>query len=188
LATEECLLLHIDLDALESCTPQLSPAFRAYAAEACVVALSSHRHASGVEMPTDLPTGPAHSCVEWTQPITQPALNTHRDARKRTDFAACAIALSLQPQISPYLATIVSETGDRIDFLLGSPDPLNFLDPEAFLEVSGIDSETDANTVSQRVRSKIQRLNRPGGPGSGNGNVYVTVVEFSRPRAVVVLT
>lgn len=180
----------LQLERLAESTECLTDATAEHLAESCMVTFDVHDHSPGVNMAFSFEDSIHKITVSWDKQVTETMRRGHRDRNKRTDDAACAIALMLVPEFTDYHGYEQSATGDRIDYYLRSSrrdDTLIFNDAVK-LEVSGIDHESTSNTLEKRIKEKKARLDRPGGPSSTSKSTYICVVEFSNPKSAMVLT
>jgi hypothetical protein len=182
----------ISLEALAGRVPALDAVAAAFYKANCVVCLHEGGHGSGVTLSVDFT--PAHESifVLWEGVVTPQMLRVYADRNKRVDFGACAIALLLIPELTGYVAVEQSATGNGSDYFLRSPDADDDLifNHGAYLEVSGIQTESEANSVDDRVQSKRRRLRRLASATLSTAAdlpTYICVVEFSTPRAKVVI-
>ena len=183
---------HIQLEDLESMAPAIDSVWAAFLKANCIVSLVSHSHASDVSMWTVFPDEEGPIAIRWENTLPPEAMRKYRDKNKRTDFAACAIALLVMPEMTGYKAIEQSATGDRIDYYLSrdGTDPDLIFNDTALMEVSGIHNETLLNTVTRRIGVKRKRYQTPiKGKLFSTSDLpaYICVVEFSAPKAKAVL-
>ncbi len=77
-----------------------------------------------------------------------------------------------------------SYIGTYVDYILGEmSDDDSFFLQKAKLEVSGIGKETPTNTVNQRIRVKLNQVQKSADKELPS---YIIVVEFGSPKAKIV--
>ena len=142
-------------------------------------------HSSGVKLRVENNTkSPATFEVFWGGDISDRILYAFRDTNKAVDFAACAIALILVCELTDLTAIEQSVVGTTIDYYLGSQDDADdvlIFNRKARLEVSGILTENEQNTVDDRVRTKLRRLDK-----KDSLPALIVVVEFGQPWSKLV--
>jgi hypothetical protein len=155
-------------------------------AEACICSLVSHSHPNGVGLQWLSDDGSAEYKVIWPASLESPSIQRAFNRDDASEKGAEAIALLWIRDRTQYTAINRSATGTGIDYWLGPKDS----DPElifnsacARLEVSGIHRENSGNTVNARVSLKRQQVDR----GERRLPVYIIIVEFSQPKARMVL-
>jgi hypothetical protein len=125
--------------------------------------------------------------LDWQLQIGEREIRCHGDFEKRVDNSATLIALELMRKTSGRNAVDVAYKGSRVDYFLSDPgDDALIFNGAVRLEVTGIDDETDGNTVEKRMEVKKRILKKPGGPGHDR-KTCVCVVEFSTPKSLLEL-
>lgn len=158
----------------------------------CIVCLDDHGHVSCLHLDVDFQQEHLQIPIRWQAGVTDEMRRWFRDQRKSVDLGACAIALLIIPEFTSLVAVEQSATGDGVDYYLSNPnsdDDLLFNDA-AHLEISGIHTETPANTVERRIAAKRRRLDQARANSTTPTKdlpTYICIVEFSRPRTKVVL-
>lgn len=149
----------------------------------CMVCFHLQSHKSGVILQAIYKGKATLFEVEWTGDVTDQILGAYRELTRATDFAACALALILVRELTEFTAIEQSCLGTTIDYHLALQREENDLifNRCARLEVSGILSENEGNTVDDRIRQKAKRL-KP----EGNLPDLIAVVEFSKPWSKMV--
>jgi hypothetical protein len=148
-----------------------------------MVAFRHNGHRSGVILSVHQADTVVRFEIQWSGETTEQLVRAYRDPIRLADNAACAIALLVVREMTPYTAVEQSVVGTTIDYYLarqGRSDDLIF-NNVARLEVSGILTETEENTVDRRVSEKRRRL-RP----EGDLLDFIVVVEFGRPWSKLV--
>jgi len=147
--------------------------------------LLSCKHSNGGPLRVIDEGKPYPYVVSWPdKEIDISALNITYDQTRATEDGAEAIALLLSIHRTSYTAVQRAIKGTGIDYWLGYKDNLNNPFAKASrLEVSGLYTESDTNTVRSRVKGKLDQTL----PSDGTFSVYVIVVEFGQPYATMVL-
>jgi len=149
----------------------------------CMVCFHKNGHKSGVNLTVSYnELSPAFE-ISWKGDVSEQLLHAYNDTRRATDFAACAIALILVRELTDFTAIEPSCIGTTIDYYLIPQHQAGDLifNHAARLEVSGILTENEDNTVDNRIKQKTRRL-KP----EGDLPDLITVVEFSRPWSKMV--
>jgi hypothetical protein len=148
-----------------------------------MVCFYENGHKSGVSLTVSYDNLDSVFQIFWTGDITEDLLRAYRETKRCTDFAACAIALILVRELTEFTAVEQSCIGTTIDYYLIPQKQESDLifNRAARLEVSGILSENEDNTVENRISRKIRRL-KP----EGDLPDLIAVVEFSKPWSKMV--
>jgi len=172
----------LDLDSLVTGIPAMTPACAGYFKEACMVCLDSQDHSSGVGLSVDWGGDNEDLTVRWLDTVDSQTRAAHRDLRKATDPAACAIALLLVRELTDYTAIEQAVIGTTVDYFLARQplDDTLMFNCTARLEASGILKEKGSNTVEARVKEKLARLKHEGLPA------LIVIVEFANPKSKMV--
>jgi hypothetical protein len=124
----------------------------------------------------------------WQDEITDEILSSWNDAREATEFGATALAILLLVKNTDFQHFIRAYQGTGIDYWLGksryNKKELPFTSRDGRLEISGILKESKGNTLNMRVTQKKKQAKRT---DDTKLPVYIIVVEFSHPRAKVVI-
>ncbi len=172
----------IHLDKLKEGLPGITPTFGTFFAEAIAVCLHLMGHKPGVQLTVEGDFQEKFQ-VEWAQIITEKELSSWRDFREATEYGATGIALLLMSELTEFDFFERNDQGFSSDYALKKTIELDSLPVEAqqiaSLEISGILSETQANTINIRINQKKNRkgLKKP---------FFVAVVEFGNPKAKIV--
>lgn len=151
--------------------------------ENCMVCFHHNDHKSGVILAVTYNDSVINFEIFWDGEVTDQMLQAYTDTRRATDMAACAIALVLISELTEFIAVEQSAIGTTIDYYLTTQpvaDDLIF-NRTARLEVSGILTENEGNTVDGRIREKTNRL-----VSEGDLRDFIAVVEFSKPWSKMV--
>ncbi|UBF26677.1 hypothetical protein K9N68_01325 [Kovacikia minuta CCNUW1] len=115
--------------------------------------------------------------------ITDQMLRCWNDQEYTTEQAAYGVAFMLVRRLTEYTVIERSRRGTGFDYWLGhsnQPGALPFQN-KVRLEVSGIRKGEDSR-IKARVKQKLDQTN----PSDGALPAYIVVVEFSKPRSVMV--
>lgn len=119
--------------------------------------------------------------LKWKKEVNRAG---YQEQVKFTEKAAEAVSFFLTAELTGYTIVKEAKFGDKTDYWLGYDKKHKLYDPDNFLkaqmEVSGIFEETPVNTVEKRVMEKKQRIQSG---GISKTPVYISVVEFSSPKA-----
>lgn len=145
--------------------------------ENAVVAMHKAQHKSPLSMTlSGMNTQPCN--IEWNTNVSEQMLRTHADEEVNTERAAVCMSVLLTKELTGLTILQRSCKGTGFDYWLSDNDTSYF--PKAILEVSGIASETQGNTLSRRIEVKKQQIEKSkdlGLPG------YISIIEFSTPKA-----
>ncbi len=154
--------------------------------EACIWALWFCGHSNGVRLSVVEAGASASYPINWAEDqLDAEAVRRSYNQDDATEYGAEALALLLAIQRTEYDAVERSVTSSGIDYWLGFKDG-NSAQPfqrASRLEISGIMKETAGNRVSARVKQKLEKANL----SAHSFPVYVTVVEFGQPYALLAL-
>ncbi len=158
----------------------------------CIVCLDDHGHVSGSHLDVDFQQEHVQVPIWWQASATDEMRRWFRNQRNSVDLGACAIALLIIPKFTSMVAVEQSATGDGVDYYLSDPSSGGDLlfNNAAHLEISGIHTETNTNSVDRRIAAKKRRLDRArtySNSPTKDLPTYICIVEFSRPRTKVVL-
>ena len=149
----------------------------------CIRSFNYCGHSNGVIIKVVQSPNNSYYDVKW--PDTAPseeALEQSYDMVESAERGAEAIAFLLVGELTTFTALYRAVRGTHIDYWLGyKTDPNNPFKNSGRLEVSGIITENEGNTVRGRVKEKMDRI------PEGILPVYVIVVEFGVPYATVVV-
>lgn len=171
--------MDIKIDDIKNGMPGISPIEGADLLENCTVML----HRSGHISPTCLTLNGLvanNVLVQWTDTFNDQLDRTYADHAANTERAAVCISVLLSKSITNYTVIMRSRKGTGFDYYLGNEDDISF-QPKARLEVSGIEKESDKNTVSSRFK---QKCNQVSPTDDTLLPAYISIVEFSNPKAL----
>lgn len=168
----------LTLESLSERIPAIPEEAVGFYKQNCMVCFYQNGHKSGVSLTVSYNSYNLVFEICWMGDITEQLLRAYREPTRSTDFAACAIALILVRELTEFTAIQQSCIGTTIDYYLipqRQESDLIF-NHAARLEVSGILTENEDNTVEDRIKQKIRRL-KP----EGDLPDLIAVVEFSKP-------
>lgn len=165
------------IDNIKSEHPGITPAEGTVLVENAVVAMHKALHKSPLSMTLTGMTTQACN-IEWNTDVSEQMLRTHADEEVNTERAAVCFSVLLTKELTGLTILQRSCKGNGFDYWL--TDSVTSYFPKAILEVSGIASETQGNTLLKRVEVKKQQIEKSkdlGLPG------YISIIEFSTPKA-----
>jgi hypothetical protein len=167
----------LDLDALRTGAPGMTPDFGGCLAEAASVCLEDQQHSSGTRLTVD---GDQNSAFELQWGTTTDQMRRcWADEQITTEHGAYGIATLLVHTIKGLVVAERSRKGTGFDFWLGtSADAAALFQDKARLEVSGIRNGSEA-LIAGRVREKAVQTTR----SDGRLAAIIVVVEFGTPRS-----
>lgn len=151
-----------------------------FLAENCIVALEKGGHQSGCSLVVMGDVAVAYG-LAWSKSVNKAG---YQESNKIIEHAAEALSFLLSNALTDYSIVEEALIGTGIDYWLGYDEAHALYEPNNFirarLEVSGIEKETQGNSLEKRVQDKIQQtrhtdhLKLP---------AYISVIEFSTPKA-----
>lgn len=169
----------MNLTALASGMPGLTPASGQTLAEAAAVCLENCKHQAGVRLPRiGMMVEDLH--VEW-QPVDEQNRRCYADMQETTERGACGVAILVVKETTGLVVVERSKKGTGFDYWLGDEhyDGLPF-EGASRLEVSGILTGTQGQ-IDARVKQKKDQMTPTDHVAAG----FVAVVEFGTPLARV---
>jgi len=169
----------LNLDDLKAGQPGLSVRMAETMVEAAIICLVLNGHQSGVILKVEGDEEEKFQLL-WTDKIDQQKINTWKDQREAVEYGASAIGILL---LFIYEKLVIRERlpqEENADFSLRTTETDQF---QGQLEVSGIWQQSSSNQPKNRVRIKIERLERS--MLNGNFPVFVIVTEFSIPKSKI---
>jgi len=175
----------VTLESLSDRIPAITEEAVGFYKQNCMVCFFINGHGSGVNLPVSYNGSFTTFEISWTGDITDQLLGAYREKTRATDFAACAIALISVRELTEFTAIEQSCIGTTIDYyLIRQRQESNLIfNHAARLEVSGILTENEDNTVDARIKEKTRRLRR-----EGDLQDFIAVVEFGKPWSKMVET
>ena len=183
LVVNESQLVVLDLDTLGSGIPVISPDAAGHYKEATMNCLEDQGHQSGVFLQAPPGQGDGFN-IQWSGMMTPQLRRNHRDLKKATDFAACALALLIvRETMEDEAVEQAAALGSGVDYYLARKGQVQendlIFNRTRKLEVSGILKARGSNTLQRRVQEKARRFVDDGLP------TLIIVVEFSPPQVEV---
>jgi hypothetical protein len=169
----------IDLRKIKEGTPGILSSLGAYMYDACMAILHRCEHQDGVSMHLE-GNRMIDISLRWADEYNDQMDRTFREDSSMIDYAASCISCLLAIQETSYTVIERGYTNSGIDYFLGyENDPL--FSRAARLEISGIYHETLTNKPEIRLKAKIKQTRQ-----SDNLDLpaYVSIIEFSKPRAI----
>lgn len=177
----------MSLDSLHNGIPALSSGKANMLKEACVWCLNKCRHINGVAIAVQSDERQENLPICWdSKQIDEEDIKRAYDQKDAVEYGAEAVSLLLIRECTQYTAINRAVIGTGIDYWLGSKETVGnniFSKSDARLEVSGILQEDNSNTVKKRIKGKLRQTT----PTDGTFPVFVSVIEFSQPKAEMVL-
>ncbi len=174
------------LDGLKEEVPDLAVGKASMMKEACVWCLFKCGHSNGVPLFSIFCDDSRCYKIQWDESeIDEVKVIKSYNLDDAVEFGAEAVTFLLIRDQTSYTAIERSVKGTGIDYWLGykSEDPNSlFSNTDARLEVSGILKEKGSNTVKKRLKTKINQTK----PTDKTFPVYVSIVEFGKPKAEMV--
>ena len=173
----------LSLESLATDIPAIPEEAAGFYKHNSMVCLNSQKHKSGVHLTVHNKDSLELFEVNWSGEVTTQLMKSYADLVQATEFGACTIALLLIRELTEYTAIEQAIRGSCIDYYLvpKNQDENLIFNGCARLEVSGILKENQKNTVEARIRDKLDRLKL-----SNGFLTYVIVVEFSKPKSVMI--
>ena len=183
----ENVVQQLTLSNLRSGIPALTEAKANVLMESCVWCFTKCEHLNGVRMKSIYSSKITCFSICWPQnDFDIDTLQRVYNQDDAVEHGAEAITFLLVREITPFTAIKRAVTGEGIDYWLGydNGDAQNlFLKSDARLEISGILRERGSNTVKNRLKAKIKQT----APTDHSFPVYISVVEFSKPKSEMVI-
>lgn len=175
------------LDGLKNAVPDLAKGKASMMAEACVWCFLECGHVNGVFLDSLICDDSQCYRVLWSEETvdTPTKLVKSYNLDDAVEFGAEAVTFLLIKEQTPYTSIERAVKGTGIDYWLGyeSDDPNSlFTKANARLEISGILRESATNTVKTRIKKKLKQTI----PSDNTFPVYISVVEFGKPKAEMV--
>lgn len=161
----------------------MTKGFAALYKESCMVALHQYSHKTGVGLAVINGKSGFNAVIQWTDTVTAQLLKAHAEPSVYVEEGACALALLLIREITPYTAVEQAIIGTTVDYYLANQpvDDTLIFNNSVRLEVSGLAKETEGNTVDGRIKQKIRRLKEAKGD-----KTFIVIVEFEHPSSKIV--
>ncbi|HWR17503.1 MAG TPA: hypothetical protein VN577_21930 [Terriglobales bacterium] len=160
--------------------PGLTAANGSVLAEAASVCLEDQSHHTGVIVVVD--GSQADNLTLTWDAVTDQQRRTYADLQEATEWGACGIGIIAVCKQTGQVVVERSRKGTGFDYWFGEEDDDLFQNKTRF-ESSGI-LNGDGSVIGTRVKQKLEQVKASSHTGTP---AYVSVVEFSGPRARVVI-
>lgn len=171
--------MQINLDTLKDSIMGLTEETGSFMLQACLVCLDNQGHQSDVNFEL-YGIKEANIRLNWEQEVSQKIRRNWSDLQEATEYGAVALAIICAEEFSSYDTVERSSKGTGFDYWLGEEDELGIFQRKARLEVSGILKETASNTVTKRVREKLNQVKTS---SEEDLDIHVFVADFKTPKA-----
>lgn len=164
--------------------PGLIKSLSGFMTDCAIFCLYSQGHSTGVILKLTAKGGNEHSFeLTWASEITSDLVRSMNDEERTTDYGSMALAIMYVLKLTDYRHFTTSSKGTGIDFWLykEESDSLDFGAADARLEVSGIRSESQTNSLKQRLKIKTEQVKRS---DATNVPALIALTEFSVPKAI----
>jgi hypothetical protein len=177
-------MMNLEIQTLEESDYGLTNSMIKYMIECAQHCLNSQNHQTGVKMRlTTNAENYEFLNLKWEKKQSNAARFSMNDEERTTDFGANCISLLLTIHLTEYRYCIPSAKGTGFDFWLFTEEPeeFDYLKASARLEISGIRTTTEYNTISKRLYEKRRQVKKSDWL---NLPVYISIVEFQKPETV----
>lgn len=159
--------------------PGISPVVGADLMENCATMLHRCGHATPTQMGLSGMTNESVT-IYWEDNIDDQIERSHADTIENTELSAVCLSVLITRLLTEYTIVSRSRIGTGFDYWLGKKeDPL--FTPLARLEISGIEKETQTNTMDSRYKQKKKQVAVSDGTGLP---AYISIIEFGTPKAL----
>ncbi|NDV81287.1 hypothetical protein [Bacteroides sp. 51] len=169
----------INLIEIKEGLPGMHPDLCGHYYSACMTTLHRMEHPEKLNMALS-GDRKANLLLTWDDYFDEQFDRSWKEINYCTDHAAVCISCLLAINETSYTIVERSCKGDGFDYWLGDKDDILF-SKTARLEISGILNETSTNTPEQRLTKKLKQTDQS---DSTCLPAYVSIVEFSNPRAI----
>jgi hypothetical protein len=171
----------MDLSDIKNGFPGMSRAICIHCYEACMVCLHKNKHNDGVLL--DL-QGDITAKIElnWEDYFDEQIDKAWQDQEYSTEHGAICISAMLVKMCTEYTIIERSIKSTGFDYWLGKKSDIPFKN-SARLEISGIFKESEQNNLDKRLKRKKKQVTQS---DSMPLPAYISIVEFSNPKAVFV--
>src|SRR5574344_993982 len=170
----------INLLKIKSGFPGLTKAMGNYFYEACSVTMHRAGHAESVIMNL---SGDNKKNINllWKDIFDEQLDRAYKEDSSLIDASASCLACLIALHETDYTIVERGYKGSGFDYYLGYKNAKQFFAGVARLEISGIKTENEGNSLEKRFKEKLIQTSQ-----SDNTDLpaYVSVVEFSKPRAI----
>lgn len=176
----------LDLDILKEGLPGITARMGAFMSEAAVVALTLNGHKSGVILKIEGDFKEEYQII-WKEPLTDNVIHAWGNLRDVVSHASVALSLLLIQELTNFVFFEIGLINTGIDYWISTKTEPNedmyFPEREARLEISGIFTANNSNTINMRVNLKKKQAEQSDESGLP---AYISVIEFSIPKAKIV--
>ncbi len=177
----------INLDSLGKGIPALSKGKAILLKETCVWCLNACKNKNGTFLHTKIINEDDNVAIKWKKgSIDNESIKNAYNKDDAIEFGAEAISVLLIREFTGFTAIRRAVNGTGIDYWLGDKSVQGnniFNEKSARLEISGILEESNTNTVKRRLKTKLKQTEK----SDRFFPVYISIVEFKRPYAEMVL-
>ncbi len=171
----------IVLEDIRKYTPDLTQNWSDERFDACLVCLDYNKHQSGIVL-NIIGVAEEDLTLTWTAEVTDKLIRTWRDIQEATEKGAEGMVVLLLKKYTPYKIIERAAKGTGIDYWLSEKMSLLPFQHAARLEVSGQIGKDDA-----RYRAKILQKQRQTQQSDYTKlPVYVAIIEFATPKAILI--
>jgi|GEM_PF-1997875 len=118
--------------------------------------------------------------LRWKDSFNDQIDRTFKEDSSMIDAAASGVSCLLATEETDYTIVERGYAGSGFDYYLGYEDEPLF-SKSARLEISGIKKENDKNTPEGRLKMKLKQTDQSDSSGLP---AYISIIEFSKPRAI----
>lgn len=159
--------------------PGIAPAIGAYFYAAIVVTMHRLNHAEHLTMPLN-GDNPKILDINWQDTFNDQLDRSFKEDSSMIDAAASGFSCLLAIEETNYTIVERGYKGSGFDYYLGYDNEPLFT-KAARLEISGIKQENEGNTIEKRLRIKLKQTDQS---DQEKLPAYVSIIEFSKPKAV----
>ena len=150
-----------------------------YCYVACMVCMHRNNHDDEVFLEL-IGDKKASIALTWDDYFDEQIDRAWNDQDVATEYGAVCISAMLVRECTDYTIIERSRKGTGFDYWLGYDNIIPFQN-SARLEISGIFIETEQNNVEKRFQKKKKQTNQS---DDTRLPAYISIVEFSKPRAI----
>ena len=172
-------MLIIELNTIRNGLPTLTSDWGNFLSEAGLYCLLRANHVSGVSL--KLMNREDNIRITWNYELDFRAKYSYCDEEEATEYGAICISILLAINLTPFTTVQRACKGGSFDYWLGTSDESNHLPFQecARLEISGIKTGNEID-ISNRTKEKLNRYNAV---NQKKLPFYISIIEFSKPRA-----
>lgn len=181
-------ITELSLDSLRQGHTIITPDSAGYFIENCKVCFHNQNHTSGVKLRVQYDESTSFFRVVWQGDVTSSMLRAWgKEQKTNTEVGAIALTMLLMAELTNYQAIAGAGYGTGMDYALTDQpqdEMMIFNEITAFLEITGIATQTRHNTVNERISEKKSRVDRVRGKSGnllGSLPAIISCVEFGTP-------